>query len=154
MKLKSDLYFKIINVLVESACSTGELDDDTEDDFGYYIRVDDINPLKVGDWNESVSEQDAKNVTQMFNKIASIDDLQKITEKDLSGLEVRQSFYPVPENYFSKPLEIDEKVYLGKRDFRILGFKYDGEVLDNMYFESDFDLFYKEDNEFKRVEFY
>lgn len=154
MKLKSDLYFMIINVLTESACSTGELEDGTEDDFGYYISVDDINPVKVGSWSKEVSEQDEQIVISAFNKTALIDGIPKIIKSDLAGIEVRQSFYPVPEYYFTKPLELEKEVYLGKRDFRILGFEYDGEVLENMYFEPDFDLFYKEGDDFKRVEFY
>lgn len=154
MKLKSDLYFMIINVLTESACSTGALEDGTEDDFGYYICMDDIKPVKLGDWNTSVSEQDLQTVIDNFNKMANIDDIPKIVESDLTELEVLQNFYPVPDDYFSEPLELEKEVYLGKRDFRILGFKYDGEVLENMYFEPDFDLFYKEGDEFKRVEFY
>lgn len=150
MKLKSDLYFMIINVLTESACSTGALEDGTEDDFGYYMSMDDIKPEKIGNWNQSVSEQDLKTVIDNFNKMANIDNIPKIVESDLTELEVRQSFYPVPDDYFSEPLELEKEVYLGK----ILGFKYDGEVLENMYFEPDFDLFYKEGDDFKRVDFY
>lgn len=154
MKLKSDLYFMIINVLTESACSTGALEDGTEDDFGYYMSMDDIKPEKLGNWNQSVSEQDLKTVIDNFNKMAHIDSIPTIVESDLTGLEVRQSFYPVPEYYFTTPLELEKEVYLGKRDFRVLGFEYDGEVLENMYFEPDFDLFYKEGDDFKRVDFY
>lgn len=154
MKLKSDLYFMIINVLTESACSTGELDDGTEDDFGYYISVDDIKPVKVGNWSKEISEQDKKVVIDSFNKTAILDGIQAIVYSDLNGLEVRQSFYPVPECYFTNPLNLEKEVYLGKRDFRILGFEYEGDILENMYFESDFDLFYKEGEMFKRVEFF
>lgn len=154
MKIESDLYFMIINILTESACSTGTLDDGEDDEFGNYIRVDDFKPVKAGNWNDNITEQDRNIVVENFNKMASIHGMPAIGENDLSGLEVRQSFYPVPEYYFNEPLDLEKEVYLGKRDFRILGFEYDNEVVENMYFEPDFDLFYKEGDDFKRVEFY
>lgn len=32
--------------------------------------------------------------------MANIDNIPKIVESDLTELEVRQSFYPVPDDYF------------------------------------------------------
>lgn len=150
MIIDEDLYFSIIHVLQESACSTGELDDGSEDEFGEYIKMDDIKAASQTEWFKP-TEADLQFVMQRFNE--NYNHEKKLDLKDLSNLEVRQTYYLVDEDYFSDKLELGVEAYLGKRDYVIKNFDYYDYVFEHAFLEPDFDLFYKDGEEFKRIDF-
>lgn len=151
MIINEELYFSIIHVLVESACITGELDDGSEDEFGEYIKMDDIKAVSQTGWGKP-TEADLSFILKSFND--KFEHEKKLTVEDLDGLEVRQTFYKVEDDYFADKLELGVQSYLGKRDYRIKNFEYYDDVFDQALLEPDFDLFYKDGEEFKRIEFH
>lgn len=150
MIISEERYFSIIRVLEESACSTGELDDGSEDEFGEYIKMDDIKSVSQTNWFKP-TDVDSSFVLRRFND--HYEHEKKLTLEDLKNLEVRQSFYPVEDYYFTEKLDLGVQVYLGKRDFLIKNFDYYDYVFEKALLEPDFDLFYKDGEEFKRIEF-
>lgn len=150
MIINEELYFSIIHVLMESACISGELDDGSEDEFGEYLKMDDIKPVSQTGWGKP-TEADLSFVLKRFNE--HYEHEKKLTIQDLDALEVRQTFYPVEDYYFTDKLELGVQSYLGKRDYRIKNFEYYDDFFEQAFLEPDFDLFYKDGEEFKRIEF-
>lgn len=143
MILKEDQYFNIIHVLVESATSGDE-------EFGFATVMDDIKPSFVGEWTPTNSEYDKSRVIEEFN---TYNPDNALNDENLEKLEARQSFYPVDENYFVGGLDLEKPTYLGMRDYRLPTFEFDGETFENFLLPTDFDLFYKEGDEYIQVKF-
>lgn len=140
MKIKSSLYFNIIDVIVESCYSSDE---------NGVLQMDDIAADFLTDWKVSISEIDKETVIKDFANYSE----SVISEEDLKALLVRQAYYPIiPDKHFVPPLELERLVFLGHRSFKVPVFHCDGEVFEDFEFQPDFDLFYKDGSEFIKIE--
>jgi hypothetical protein len=144
MKMNQELYDAIIAVMLTSASSS-----DTED-FG--IIIQDIKPILTQDWHKQLPLGDMDFVIQRFNENVreqESDALNKaIGYQDIIDLQSRCIFYPIDDDMFHQPLNLNHKIYLAKKEFMVPQFSFWNKKFDQFMFEPKFTLVYENNDEF------